>query len=236
MTMKRFYYILFFVMLIVFPMMNCTLQQEPENPFAGVWRSVRPDNTDYQRLTVEEDMTFVMEEYRDGVFVQVADGSVSYDNNSCELTIILDNLLDDDIYGPPTEGKPAEIIKYTTINADYLLMSCLLGGDTETLVGNWSMIEKNTIVPTNELEVSVVLNLTPGGILHYSMIWSNDGEVTVSVSCEASYSIVNNQIVVTNSTDETIMANNTYSYMIVDQGLYFSYMAGFENYPFYREE
>lgn len=234
--MKTFNYIICIIILITLSIINCDVYEESKNPFEGVWISSKLDNTEYQRFTIHDDMTFVGEEYREGSYVQIVDGKLEYNDQTHELTIMIDNLLSDDIYGPPTEGKHEKIIKYTTYEDDIMIMSCLLGGDVETLTGTWNMIEKNIFVGTGELDITTVLSLTPGGTLHYSMIWEYDGEVSVNISCDASYTIEGDQIIVTNSTDEDVLANDTYFYIIVDQGLYFSYMANYELYPFYRAE
>ena len=224
-------------LLLLISIMNCDLLTGPEDPaadFFGVWRSKKPDNTDHWRLTMEEDMTFDIEEYREGVFVQLADGSWEYDDDTSELTIFIDNVLAGDNYGPPPEGQPEKLIKYAAVIKDRMLLSCLIGGNTETGTGFWEMVEQQTNVESEDNESHMVLSLNEDGTLDYEITSTAAGGP--NESCEATYTFDGNQILISGSTDETVLANTAYTYEIVGKGFYFSKLGDYYIFPFRLEE
>jgi len=236
--MKISGYYIFIVILVVFTIMNCDLPENTEDPlsvFYGIWRSKDADGTDFQRLTINEDKIFVMQEYQDDTFVQTADGTWSYNTDTFELTAHIDNTLSGEVYGPPPDGELREMIYYATAKDDRVLIGCFLGGNTQTGSGNWEMMREASIGDAEYIG-TIGLNLTVQGDLTFSFVEVVDGETVTDISCNADYSFDGNQIIVTNSTDTEVLNNGTYTYEIVSQGFYFSKLNDIGVYPFQREE
>jgi len=233
--MKTSIYYIFIVILIVFSITNCDLPNDVEDSqpaIIGTWKTVI-FGTDIL-FTLNEDMTFYIESRKDDSLTRGADGTWSYNTDTSEFTMHIDNLLIGDVYGPPPEGQTQEATYYTTAGNDRLLLACFLGGDSQAGTGNWNTVIISTTADGIETTKTINLHLTARGDLSYSYIEVEDGETATDESCNANYTFNENQMIITNSTDTKVLNNGTYVYEIVNMGFYFSKLGELGFFPFDR--
>lgn len=213
--MKRYLIIILFIVSIFFLINQCA---PPEvNPFVGVWKSTKAD-VDFMRLTANEDGTFLMEEYESGAFRDEASGKWSYTTDTQILTVDMEKQYHDDegALGDLRTGDTEKQIMNASVSSSKLLMMAFVGGNKDTLIGEWTGTVTGKKVGSDMEEGTITIYFKDDNTLIHTIDITGTNE-----TANASWGNKTSSSFDVSGTDNaTYLPNSSYNYQLIDTGLY----------------
>jgi hypothetical protein len=158
-----------------------------------------------------------LEDYLDNgtdTYTKAGSGYYSIDNEKSRITITLTEF----------NGEPTDLSYTMTFAIGYkkmVLGEVMVGGNTETLVGNWN----NYISYKGNFIQDTTYELNADGTIKATITTTKETEEpTIEIANAKWKKVSNKEITIFNSDNEEVLLNHTYSYQIVGKGLVSMYV------------